>query len=126
MANGDILNRAIRDARRYVERGGFQTEITLTTPDGMTSHTFDAMATRHHYNVDSEGYEINSTNVYVTIMYQRLVELEYPFLTDNEVNLYNHTVSYIDISGLSKSYKIKDTRPDEVLGDIVCTCSEVE
>ncbi len=122
---GRILDLARKDSRRYVTRGGFEVNISISTPDGFTSLDLTGWATKHFINFDSDGLPINSKNVHINLSESDLIDNSYPVRNARgEVNLLNHLVIYKDSTGVSRNFAIKENFPDETLGLIVCILTD--
>lgn len=118
---GSLLNRARKDAKRYVTKGGFQETITLETSDGSMSIETTGFASKHWINFDTDGNAANSKNAHICLDEDKLVAAGYPVRnSDKEVYLLKHRVSVKDSSGEVKTYVIIESFPDETLGLIVC------
>lgn len=118
--SGSILQRAKADAKRYVTSGGFEENITLTTPNRLTTIAITGYATKHWINFDTDGLPINAKNAHVCVDESLLITLGYPTRNaKGEVNLRNHIVSYPDSSGTLKKHVVNEQYPDETLGLIV-------
>lgn len=116
----DILSKARRDYRRHIVKGGFQTSITFTNPSTSQVATIQGLAMKHHFTVDNEGTAVSSMNAHITVSEDELTEAPYVVrnATTNELAIKGHIIEYIDSTGVSKSYKISETYPDETLGII--------
>lgn len=124
---GNLLNRARKDAKKYVTKGGFQEEIILKTADSSIELITTGLATKHWINFDADGASINSKNAHICLSEDELVSNNYPVRnSDNEVYLMNHKVSIKDSTGVLKNYVIKEWFPDETLGLIVCILGDYE
>ncbi|AGF91174.1 structural protein [Cellulophaga phage phi47:1] len=124
---GNLLKKARRDAKKYITKGGFHQEITITTPDKNTVLVFTGFFTKHWVNFNAEGGSINSKNAHFTFDEDILTEAGYPVRNlDNEVHLFGHVVSTEDSSGIVKHYVITDWYPDETLGIISCILGDYE
>ena len=109
-----------RDAKFIVNSGGYQIDIQLTTKDESKTVNIQGWAVKVSGAFDTDGNQVNTKNVHITIDEQRLVDLGYPFRTFkkkiDEVDLEDHIVSFKDSSGQVKSYVVIQTVPDENLG----------
>lgn len=124
---GNLLNRARLDAKKYITRGGFQEDITLTSPDGSIVLQTTGWNTKHWINFESDGSPINSKNAHICIDEELLVAANYPLRnSDQEVHLQKHRVSVVDSSGVVKEYIINEWYPDETLGLIVCILGDFQ
>lgn len=122
---GSILDLAKRDAKVFVNKGGFELDIQLTTPSNDLTLQAKGLGTKHWINFDSDGNPINSKNVHICIDEEFLVNNSYPTRNaKGEIRLINHLVSFKDSSGLEKDYIIKENYPDETLGLIVCILAD--
>lgn len=114
------ISRAIRDARRIVTGGGFNTPVTLTDPLGV-EHATQGVCSRHHLEFDTDGYPVNSTNAHILFSETALVDLGLTVRNANdEVDLNAWLATYVDGTGTTRIYKIVQTRPSETLGLIIC------
>jgi len=117
---GSLFERAKRDAKRFVTSGGFEENITMTTPSGLITLPLTGYATKHYFSYDSDGLPINAKNAHISVDENILQLNAYPYRNNaGEVNLKDHIVTYPESSGVIKSYVVKDQRPDQTLGLIV-------
>lgn len=118
---GNLLNRAKAMAKKAVTSMGFEEDITLKTPNGVTTLQTTGWATKHWINFDSDGNAINSKNAHICIDEQVLSDAGYPVRNSNqEISLRNHRVSVADSSGIVKEYSIIEVFPSETFGLIAC------
>lgn len=123
--SGDLFQLSKRDAKFFVNSGGFQEDITISTPTGDKTLLITGFASKHHLNFDSDGLPVSSKNAHVTIDEKLLTDNGYPVRNANqEVFLKKHIVSFKDSSGVEKSYQVKEERADETLGLIYLTLSD--
>jgi hypothetical protein len=124
---GNLLNKARRDAKKYVTKGGFEVDITLKSASGLITIETTGFGSKHWINFDSNGDPVNSKNAHICLDENLLVEQNYPVRNlDNEVFLRGHKVSYKDSSGVLKNYVINEWYPNETLGLIVCILGDYE
>lgn len=125
--SGNLFQLAKRDAKFFVSNGGFEEDIELVTPSKDKSLKLTGFATKHHINFDSDGNPINSKNVHICIDESVLVANGYPCRNaKGEVFLKNHNVSFVDSSGIVKTYVVRENFPDETLGLIVCVLGDLK
>lgn len=125
--SGNLFQLAKRDAKFFVSNGGFEEDIELVTPSKDKSLHLTGFATKHHINFDSDGNPINSKNVHICIDESVLVANNYPCRNaKGEVFLKNHNVSFVDSSGIIKTYVVRENFPDETLGLIVCILGDLK
>lgn len=124
--SGGLLNAARADAKRYIKEGGFEEEITLSTPSKNVTVNVKGLATKHHLSFDSDGLQVNAKNAHITLDEKELIDLGYPVRVNEEILLINHLVSVPDSSGIIKNYVINNVFPDETLGLIVCVLGDYE
>jgi hypothetical protein len=90
---GSLLELVKRDAKRFLNQGGFGEEIQMTTPDRNLTITFTGWAIKHHISFDSDGNQVNTKNVRATIDESVLVANNYPVRNSKkEVALLRHLV----------------------------------
>lgn len=116
------IDRATRDAKRFVTQGGFSTPLTLTIPNAEGDAIINGIASRHHIEFDQDGYPINSTNAHVLLSENALIEAGLTVRNSRgEVALEGWRVTWTDGTGTARTYKIVQTKPSETLGLIICT-----
>jgi len=115
------IARAIADWKRLLNNGGFGVSITLIPPNSTTPTIVKAIAIRHNNSISTDGLQVNSVNIHVSIIESDLVALNYTVRNaDGEVSLRNHRVSFPNSNGVTKNYIIKEAMPDETVGLITC------
>ena len=115
---GRLLDMARADAVRYITNGGFETEITLTK--GLVSVSTKGLAPSTHLTFDTDGLAVNSSKRRVCVSEKDLVDKEFAVRNaKNEVFLVGVLLSYIDVSGISRTYSIAENWADNTLGVIV-------
>lgn len=125
--SGSILQKARRDARKYITRGGGEENITLTSADGLTVLETTGWNTKHWINFDTDGNSVNSKNAHISLSESLLAESNYPVRNSSgEVYLKKHRVSVSDSTGNVKEYVITEWFPNETLGIIVCILGDYE
>lgn len=109
-----------RDAKRFVNSGGYNVSIEMITPDGANIAKIQGWAVKVAGSFDSDGNQVNTKNVHCTIDEQALTLLGYPVRTSKkgieEVDLKMHKVNFTDSTGTIKNYIIRENVPDENLG----------
>ena len=109
-----------RDAKAFLNRGGYQLEIQMITPDNLTTINIVGWAVKVYQSFDSDGNQVNTKNVHVTIDEDVLVNLGYtPRNAKGEISLVAHKVSFKDSSGIVRNYIVRENFPDENLGLII-------
>lgn len=122
--SGDILQAARNDAKKILASGGFEEDITLSTPDGGLTISTKGLATKHHINFEMEG-PVNSKNAHICIDESDITDKNYIVRnSDGEVNLLSHKVQVSDNTGEIKKYLIKEHFPNETLGLIICVLED--
>jgi len=125
--SGKTLNRARRDAKKYVTKGGFQEDIILESSNGLNKVEITGFVSKHWINFDTNGNSANSKNAHICIDEAQLLELGYPVRNSKEeVFLRGHKVYTKDSSVVVKSYVINEWFPDETLGLIVCILGDYD
>ena len=115
------IDRAIRDAKRIITAGGFNSPVTVTPVSG-NSIIVQGVTSRHHIEFDQDGYPINGINAHVIFSETDLVDKGLTVRNSRgEVALDAWLAAWIDGTGTSRTYKIVQTKPSETLGLIICT-----
>lgn len=116
------IDRAIRDARQIVTKGGFNVAITLTLPNVVDPVVVQGLASRHHIEFDENGYPINASNSHLLLSENDLTSLGLTVRNaKGNVALEGWLASWVDGTGTARTYKIVQTKPSETLGLIICT-----
>ncbi|RKZ46223.1 MAG: hypothetical protein DRQ42_04870 [Gammaproteobacteria bacterium] len=118
--SGKILALAREDSRKYITKGGFESDITIKTADGSLTVSLTGFATKHHISFDTDGTLINAKNAHICISEIELNKLSFPVRVDEEVMLLNCIVTFADSSSVIKTYIVRENYPNETLGLIVC------
>jgi len=110
-----------RDAKFFINKGGYQVDIEMITKDGSKTINITGWAIKVSGSFDSDGNQVNTKNVHITIDESILTSLGYPVRTDkkggiSEVDLLHHKVNFKDSSGEVKNYLVRENIPDENLG----------
>jgi len=117
-----ILELAKRDARRIVNSGGFNQELTIT-PTGGSAISIQGLATRHSQGFDGDGLPVVSDNVHCTFSELDLTEAGATTRNANGTLIVkNWLVTWTDAIG-EANYKISEAWPDNTLGIIRVTLS---
>lgn len=114
---------AIALAQSDLKRFTQELDLTFTAP-GVDPDvvTVKGLGTKHHLAINpNTGLTINSKRVHISVAESLLTDESYTTRDSNDqVNLINHKVSWKDERGVSKTYRINETWPDEGLGMIIC------
>lgn len=117
---GSLFDIIKRDAKFMINKGGYQVEIEMTTASGSQTINITGWAVKVSGSFDSDGNQVNTKNVHITIDESVLTSLGYPVRTNKkgipEVDLIGHKVNYVDSSGFLKNYIVRENFPDENLG----------
>ena len=105
---------------------GFGTPITLTSPASDVLEIV-GLATKHHIGIDDDGNVVNTKNAHISFSEKQLSDASYPTRdADGEVSLYGHKATWIDSTGSSITYVIREFFPDETMGVILCILGDLE
>jgi hypothetical protein len=105
---------------------GFGTAITLTSPGDIVLEIV-GLATKHHIGIDDDGNVVNTKNAHISFSEQQLIDASYPARNaDGDVSLYRHKATWIDSTGSSITYVIREYFPDETIGVILCILGDLE
>lgn len=112
-----FLEMAKRDARRYVNNGGFNQELTIT-PTGENAVSIQGLATRHSQEFDGQGLPIIGDNAHCSFSELDLNDLG--VTTRNAIGdliIKGWQVTWVDALG-TVTYEIGEQEPDNTLGII--------
>lgn len=117
MATGRIIDQARKDARRFATAGGFEEDITLSTPDGSSEFLGKGLTTGHWINFDNSGNSVNTTSNHIDISETDLILAEYPYKNTKtgRVALTDHKVT---VRG--ETFVINECHPNSTTGLIIC------
>lgn len=120
---GRTLERQREMARRLINSGGYETDITFVA----SNVVIKGLATKHFNSIDSDGLPTISKNAHITVNEQDLIDNNIVVRNlKKEVSLTNTVVSYADSTGVVSSYVISMTMPNETLGHIVCFLTDAK
>lgn len=109
-----------RDAKRYVNAGGYQLDITMLTPDKSKTINITGWAVKHAISFDSDGNQVNTKIARVTVDEDVLVAKGITVRNaKGEVDLINYKIKFKDSSGVLRGYSVRESLPDENLGLIM-------
>lgn len=125
--SGKLLNIARQDAAKIINSGGFEEDIILTNPQGVSKEV-KGLHTKHWINYDTQGLQVNSKNAHILINEEELIEkgFETRNLISKNVDLRKWKVSVPDSSIMIKQYLISETYPSETFGLIVCILKDYD
>lgn len=118
-----------RDAKFIVNNGGYQLDIVMTNKDGDITVNVVGWAVKVSGSFDSDGNQVNTKNVHITIDEDVLTSKGFPVRTEKkagitEVDLIGAKASFKDSSGIMKNYIVRENVPDENLGLITLWLSD--
>ena len=109
-----------RDAKQFINSGGYQVDLTITTPDNNLTINITGWAVKHSGSFDSDGNQVNTKIVKATVDEAVLVANGINVRNyKDEISLIKYRVSFSDSSGNLKNYVVRENLPDENLGLIV-------
>ena len=109
-----------RDAKRYVNAGGYQVDITMLTPDKSKTINITGWAVKHVISFDSDGNQVNTKISRVTIDEDVLLANDINVRNaKGEIALLNYKVKFVDSSGVLRGYNVREQLPDQNLGLIM-------
>jgi hypothetical protein len=126
MSAGKILAQARIDAAKFTTMGGFQVDVTLTTPDGSVSVNVQGTGSGRWVNFDNEGNSVNAGKNHIRFAESTLNDAGYTVRSagTGKVKLIDHQVSYMDVNGNMKNYCITECYPNASTGLIICMLGE--
>lgn len=118
--NGRLFDIIKRDAKFFINSGGYHIDIQMISRDGLITIDITGWAVKITGSFDSDGNQVNTKNVHITIDEDVLKGQGFPVRTNKkgieEVDLSNVKVNFIDSSGTMKNYVVREQFPDENLG----------
>ena len=125
--SGKILEMARKDAAKFVKSGGFEEDISISSPSGITLE-IKGLHSKHWIGFDSTGVQINSKNAHILINENDLKEggIETRNAISGNVDLRRFKVVVKDSTLIGKKYVITETYPSETFGLIVCILGDYE
>ena len=109
-----------RDAKRYVNAGGYQVDITMLTPDKFKTINITGWAVKHVISFDSDGNQVNTKISRVTIDEDVLLANDIEVRNaKGEIALLNYKVQFVDSSGTLRGFNVREQLPDQNLGLIM-------
>ena len=109
-----------RDAKRYVNAGGYQVDITMLTPDKSKTINITGWAVKHVISFDSDGNQVNTKISRVTVDEDVLLANDINVRNaKGEIALLNYKVKFVDSSGTLRSFNVREQLPDQNLGLIM-------
>jgi len=121
---GNLFQLAKQDAAFFAGTSGdWQTEFTITTPDGLTSYTGSGLSTGtwKEFMEDSKGKPANSTSFSIDIPEAQLISASYPYKINGIINIQGHGLQLNDGASLTGNFVIAEQHRNATLGLIVCT-----
>lgn len=123
MANGALLNIARQQHKFFLDQGGFQTDLTITSKDGGTTVTVFATVTLHNTQFDPDsGLSVNAKQGHCFFNIQTLEDLGFTVFgsTKNPEKVYlkGATVEFVDGNGKTQKMICDDVRPSETFGSV--------
>ncbi len=122
---GSILQAARNDSKSYVKAGGFESQITLSTKDGITAVNIKGFHANRNIVFDpDEGNTVSAQQAHITIDEVDLDDSNYPYRNANgDLNILNHRVTVNDSSGSPVNYSVMTQHHDRSLGLIMVLLS---
>jgi len=114
---GDILDIIREDVVEIITEGGFETDITLTSPSSVVIQTKGLAVRRTDVLEYDDGSKKNSPFSSITIPFSSIST------TDTYITLKGWTASFTD-SEKTLSYTIDECLPNRTLGIINCTLKD--
>lgn len=109
-----------RDAKRYVNAGGYQLDIIMLTPDKSKTINITGWAVKHVNMFDSDGNQVITKIARITVDEDVLVASGITVRNaKGEIALLNYKVQFVDSSGVLRSYNVREQLPDQNFGLIM-------
>ena len=109
-----------RDAKRYVNAGGYQLDIIMLTPDKTKTINITGWAVKHVISFDSDGNQVNTKISRITVDEDVLVAKGIVVRNaKGSIALLDYKVKFADSSGVLRGYNVREQLPDQNLGLIM-------
>lgn len=117
--SGKILQAARRDFQKIISSGGFEEDIELVSPDGSVIIEITGLHAKRAQMFDTEGNPVSSIVAHITVMKNKLDELNYPYINSKgKVDFNGHKVNVKDFSVI-RNYVVNEFHPSDTFGAIV-------
>lgn len=119
-----LLDQIRKDAERFISNtNDFAVEMTFTD-NAYNNAVVSGLYTMHHTKFE-DGQAVDSKNASVCVSEKKLTDAGYVVRNaDNEIIMVNHFVSFQDLNGTTKKFKITRSLPDETIGAIILFISD--
>jgi len=118
--NGRLFDIIKRDAKHFINNGGYQIDIQMISRDGSLTINITGWAVKITGSFDSDGNQVNTKNVHITVDEDVLKSKGFPVRTNKkgieEVDFSGVKANFVDSSGTLKSYFVREQFPNENLG----------
>ena len=111
---GKVLDMARRNTNLILTSFGFENDIILVK--NTITYNIKGVTPVRHLVLETENQTINTKLASVIISEQELQRVGFQYRIDDEVYMKGTLISFIDTSGVSKTYGVKETFPNESLG----------
>lgn len=109
-----------RDAKRYVNEGGYERDIIMLTPDKSKTINFTGWAVKHVISFDSDGNQVNTKISRATVDEDVLISKGITVRNaKGEIALLNYKLKFADSSGVVRGYNVREQLPDQNFGLIM-------
>lgn len=109
-----------RDAKHFINAGGYQVDIEIFTPDKSTSINIAGWGVKHVISFDSDGNQVNTKISRITVDEDVLVANGMTVRNaKGAIALLDYKVKFADSSGVIRSYNVREQLPDQNLGLIM-------
>lgn len=109
-----------RDAKRYINAGGYQLDIIMLTPDKSKTINITGWAVKHVISFDSDGNQVNTEISRITVDEDVLIANGISVRNSKgKISLLNYKVKFTDSSGVLRSFNVREQLPDQNLGLIM-------
>jgi hypothetical protein len=109
-----------RDAKRYINAGGYQLDIIMLTPDKAKTINITGWGVKHAISFDSDGNQVNTKISRVTVDEDVLVEKGITVRNaKGSIDLDDYKIKFKDSSGILRGYNVREVLPDQNLGLIM-------
>lgn len=109
-----------RDAKFFLTQGSVNIPIKMFNPNKSIEIDLTGWGDKHHLSFDTDGNQVNSKIVKITVTEKDLVDKGFSVRDANgNVNLLKYKVQFKDSSEVLRSFNVREVFPNENFGIIV-------
>ena len=128
---GALFNQVRRDNQKFIETGGYETDVTITSKNKTVTIIAPGSVTLHNTQIDPDtGGYANVKQAHLLINTQTLIDAGFPVYTStkrpNDPILKKALIEFADANGKVHKMIADDVRPSNTFGCITILLGEYE